>query len=862
MSPKRFKRFEIPEIILHWFQGAPFLVLLITGGMMLASRFYNMDLETFTLLKNLHKIAAVAWATLTPFAYLFIGPRIHFTNLKSVLTWGMADIRWMVLSVRCLFDSNIEIPDAGKFNTGQKINSLLVMAYFFGFAATGFLMWFRGTILVSWYLHASLFFAALSSVSGHLYLSFINPSTRVGLGGIFHGWVPLDYIEHHHALCLTNGERDRRKEVTLGFSPEKRKIAEVDHKKKVGSSMKVEIIFLICTVILGGVGFWIFAYGQKASLEKGFNNIIRPRELSGAHNTKEIIGNCTLCHTYAGELANEKCLACHKIIQVRLVNSIGFHGTFTDKTCRECHKEHPALKTGSIIPFDPEKFDHSLAAFKKEGKHADPKIKCDDCHKKKRKKVFPGIYYLGLQYDSCVDCHTDPHTSTLGTKCTQCHSVNGWQGKALNFDHNRDAQYKLVGKHAEAKCRGCHIPPKKNGPLGTAVFRGLKLKCANCHKDPHQSQFGEYCLSCHIVSSWKGKDLKFDHNLDSKFKLKGKHAKAKCVDCHKTANEKAPLATALFRGLKPNCTNCHKDPHNSNLGSECHSCHSFQAWKGDELNFDHNYDSQYRLKNKHAKAKCVDCHKPADPKAPLATALFRGMKTECTSCHKDPHAKELGTDCEKCHNFKDWRGDELQFDHNQNARYKLEGKHTKVACNQCHKPRPDNTAALGTAQFTNLMQSTRCDNCHQDPHKGEYGKDCLPCHTVSQFPPKKPNFSHDQHSNYPLVGKHAEVLCVKCHHEKMVATGAPKGAQKFLKCDQCHEDFHKNQLGSDCNKCHSPNGWKGKNLLFKHNTQSRYAIDNLHVKVKCSGCHKNNHYKPIDTACENCHKAGTISRQR
>ncbi|MBU1708626.1 MAG: hypothetical protein KKE17_01345 [Proteobacteria bacterium] len=855
----RFKRFEIPEIVLHWAQGTPFLILLISGGLLLASRFYNMDAATYHLLTNIHKTTAVSWVSLTLVSYLLVGPKLHLANLKEILTWGLVDIKWMVNSFRSLYNSAIEIPDAGKFNTGQKINCLLVMGYFFGFALTGFLMWFRGTILVSWYLHASLFFAALSSVSGHLYLSFINPSTRVGLGGIFHGWVPKSYIEHHHALSLPEEEREETMLRTMGFTEEQRKGEEEYHKKAVGSSMKAEIIFLITTLVLGVVGLWVFGHGQEASLEKGFNNIIRPRELSGAHQTKEIQGNCTKCHDYTGDLKDENCLACHKIIKERLDAKSGFHGTFGESRCRHCHKEHPKLKKSSIIPFDPEKFDHTLAMFKREGKHADKKIKCDDCHRKKRKKAYPGVYYMGLKFDSCADCHTDPHKSNLGDKCETCHTNNAWQGEELKFDHNRDSKFKLEGKHEKAKCIGCHKPDKQNAPLGTAVFRGLKIKCANCHKDLHNSQFGDSCQSCHTIFEWKGKELKFDHNLDSKYKLEGKHATAKCIDCHKPPQQSDPLAAALFRGLKQDCAACHKDPHKSNLGkgTECKSCHNFKDWKGNELKFDHNYDSKYRLKGKHAKIKCIECHKPASKTDPLASALFRGLKSECIGCHKDPHNQKLGDDCLKCHDFKGWGGDNLKFVHNDNSKYILEGKHARVDCKKCHNPQPDNKAPLGSARFKD-MKYEKCDDCHQDPHKGEYGAGCLACHSVESFPPKKADFNHDRHTKYALEGRHAQVKCIDCHNPRSVKTLGPITLAGFKNdCGACHKDFHDKLLGEDCKKCHSPLGWKGKNLLFNHNVHSRYQIDNLHVKAKCTGCHYKNYYKPLKTACEDCHPQGS-----
>ncbi len=199
---ERIKRFQKQEIIFHWVQGLPFLFLLMSGSLILLSKFHQLEPATVNLLRIFHKVSASVWVVGLVITFFFVGFNLHLANLRQMLTWTMDDLKWMYLSARVMFDSKIKVPDAGKFNPGQKMNMLLVIGYFFGFSMTGVLMWLRGTILISWYLHVALFFAALGSLSGHLYLSFIHPSTRIGLGGIFHGWVPRKYVEHHHGLTL------------------------------------------------------------------------------------------------------------------------------------------------------------------------------------------------------------------------------------------------------------------------------------------------------------------------------------------------------------------------------------------------------------------------------------------------------------------------------------------------------------------------------------------------------------------------------------------------------------------------------------------------------------------------------------
>jgi formate dehydrogenase subunit gamma len=196
MSPEKYKRFENAEIILHWANAVPFIVLLLSGAVMLSSRFWNMEASLFKVLVYIHKGSGIVWVALL-FLSLLGGIKIHLKNLGLMLLWGAGDFKWLFSAVKAVFNPHVEVHPAGKFNTGQKINSILFFFYTLVFPLSGFIMWFFGTILLAWYFHAAIFFMAFASVGGHLYLSFINPSTRVGLGGIFHG------------PCLITKEREK-----------------------------------------------------------------------------------------------------------------------------------------------------------------------------------------------------------------------------------------------------------------------------------------------------------------------------------------------------------------------------------------------------------------------------------------------------------------------------------------------------------------------------------------------------------------------------------------------------------------------------------------------------------------------------
>ncbi len=56
--------------------------------------------------------------------------------------------------------------------------------------------------------------------------------------------------------------------------------------------------------------------------------------------------------------------------------------------------------------------------------------------------------------------------------------------------------------------------------------------CVSCHvkDDVQKEKLGPKCTDCHTEYEWK--TVVFDHDMQSRFPLKAKHADVKCKDCH------------------------------------------------------------------------------------------------------------------------------------------------------------------------------------------------------------------------------------------------------------------------------------------------------------------------------------------
>jgi hypothetical protein len=179
---------------------------------------------------------------------------------------------------------------------------------------------------------------------------------------------------------------------------------------------------------------------------------------------------CTSCHKgiLGQENLGKTCYACHQGDDV--------HKGQEGKKCDSCHNETSWKRA---------LFDHGLTAFPLLGSHV--KVKCKDCHRAKTFKDAP---------IACIACHRkeDKHRGRLGAKCETCHSARSW--KDWRFDHNKQTNFPLTGKHKGLKCTECHTQPMKKVSLpGT---------CNDCHSrdDVHDGSFGRYCERCHVDTSW------------------------------------------------------------------------------------------------------------------------------------------------------------------------------------------------------------------------------------------------------------------------------------------------------------------------------------------------------------------------
>ncbi len=505
---------------------------------------------------------------------------------------------------------------------------------------------------------------------------------------------------------------------------------------------------------------------------------ISPGELSDAHNKLQGISNCTQCHELGSKgVKNSKCLNCHTVIDNLIKGNLGFHssGNVKGKSCSECHGEHFG-NDFDLVRFKEKEFDHSQTTFKLTGKHSD--TECSECHKaefiqidslKSKAKTF-----LGLEND-CQSCHTDYHEGTLASNnCVDCHSTEAWRPAPL-FSHN-NAKFKLIGAHENVDCEKCHVKEIINDKE-FQKFAGLKFEsCIDCHTDIHKGKFGNDCLECHTVQSFKGvKNLKsFDHSKTN-FQLVGKHETVTCNKCH---------TKSVTTKLKyENCIDCHADFHegafvvNDKL-QDCSECHDEFGFTPSHYTIEKHNISKFKLAGNHSAVPCNECHFVE------SKWKFRFQNNECETCHEDVHKSSLNyksgiiANCESCHSTEKWSS--INFNHSK-TEFELIGKHSDVSCSNCH-------FADSKLEHQFIEVSKSCESCHNDIHEGQfvekYKNNCAECHSPTSWVIE--NFNHSN-TRFIIDGAHKDVQCVECHkaNEKEGST-IIKYKFEDISCKNCH----------------------------------------------------------------------------
>ncbi len=207
-------KYSAMERLFHWGHTVTFLALAATG-MVLFFPFLGPLAQgasgEFTRL--LHRAAAIAYGAL-PLIYVILEPRRAWMSLKSVFKVSRYDLEWVKGMIPYyMFGQHEAMAPQDRFNTGEKLNAVVIILGSVVFAITGLLMWFGkgfvpvGVLQAVVILHDVAMIVTVSMFIVHFYLAVVHPLMWAGLVSMRFGVTSAAYAQEHHALWYYGKER-------------------------------------------------------------------------------------------------------------------------------------------------------------------------------------------------------------------------------------------------------------------------------------------------------------------------------------------------------------------------------------------------------------------------------------------------------------------------------------------------------------------------------------------------------------------------------------------------------------------------------------------------------------------------------
>lgn len=187
------RRFSRTERVLHW-ANAAFFLFLLASGLTLYLPSLSILIGRRQFVQSVHFWSGVAWLAVLAGIVLVGDRRGVLATARELDEFDRDDLRWL---------AGRRPAPQGRFNAGQKLNSLLTAAFAILFLVSGLLLWFgerntRYRFASTVVLHDGLMYVSLVLLLGHLYLAVIHPTTRHSLRGITLGTVREDWAARHH----------------------------------------------------------------------------------------------------------------------------------------------------------------------------------------------------------------------------------------------------------------------------------------------------------------------------------------------------------------------------------------------------------------------------------------------------------------------------------------------------------------------------------------------------------------------------------------------------------------------------------------------------------------------------------------
>lgn len=199
-EPELILRFRASERHMHWAVAVPFMAAWASAAVLMFVYSADPSRPYRDIVGIAHRSAGVGLMALPLIALLwhYYDIAVHLKNTREAWAWRWDDVKWLALMMPATIFKSIALPHQGKFNAAEKINFMVLTATLPLYAATGILIWTHQYAFAAWVVHLTMAGLATPLMFGHIFMAVVNPDTRVGLSGMFSGWVDKHWASHHY----------------------------------------------------------------------------------------------------------------------------------------------------------------------------------------------------------------------------------------------------------------------------------------------------------------------------------------------------------------------------------------------------------------------------------------------------------------------------------------------------------------------------------------------------------------------------------------------------------------------------------------------------------------------------------------
>jgi formate dehydrogenase subunit gamma len=194
MNETRLIRFTVRERVVHWIVALSFLYTALTGLALWSPRMYWLSyiLGGGPTVRAWHPLAGVI------FIAVFVA---MFQKWHTQMQLDIDDRKWLRQAHRYAVHDTAQLPEAGRFNAGQKALFWVQSVIGILLLASGIVLWFpevmpRALRVIAVFVHP---LAAVISIAGiiiHIYMG--TAAVPEAFRGMIQGWVTPRWAALHH----------------------------------------------------------------------------------------------------------------------------------------------------------------------------------------------------------------------------------------------------------------------------------------------------------------------------------------------------------------------------------------------------------------------------------------------------------------------------------------------------------------------------------------------------------------------------------------------------------------------------------------------------------------------------------------